>query len=566
MRYYRHCGVEVELDVKVPMRDGVRLSVDIYRPQGAGPFPAILTRTPYDNASPEHKALGSDQAFFFAEHGYIHLLQDCRGRCDSEGEWYPHIHDAKDGHDTIEWIGRQPWCDGNVGMWGLSYMGLTQWDAATLCSPYLKCILPLVIGPNMHDSPWYSGGAFQLHCALPWRVICTGRTWQDLSHYNWPNLFTHLPLKDVDRLIGGEDTFYRDWIEHPSYDDYWKAFAIKEQCQNIKVPVFQISGWYDIFVGGTVENYVSMKERGGSPEARQYQKMLIGPWIHLVSESTQVGDVDFGADSQLDLRYIELRWFDYWLKGIDNGVVEEPPIKIFIMGTNVWREEQEWPLARTEFTPYYFHSQGSGNTFLGDGVLSPELPADEPEDRFTYDPDMPVPSQGGATCCWPDFVPWGPYCQLGVEQRDDVLCYTSDVLQGDLEVTGPVKVKLYASSDALDTDFTAKLVDVHPSGEAINLCDGIIRGRYRETLEVPVLMEPGEIYEFNIDLWATSNVFSRGHRVRVEISSSNFPRFDRNPNTGHDFGVDAEVQVAHQKVYHSSVYPSHIVLPVIPRD
>ena len=290
----------------------------------------------------------------------------------------------------------------------------------------------------------------------------------------------------------------------------------------------------------------------------------MGPWVHSASTMSHAGEVDFGKDSILDLRSLELKWFDRWLKGIDNGFDNEAPLRIFVMGVNQWRDEHEWPLARTQFTPYYFHSNGSANSLLGDGVLSTQPPDDESTDQYVYNPAFPVPTRGGCNCCSPELVPWGAYDQQDVEFRNDVLVYTSKPLAEDLEVTGPVIVKLHASTDARDTDFTAKLVDVHPDGYPINLCDGIIRGRYRESREQQKLLNQGEVYEFTINLWPTSNVFLKGHKIRADISSSNFPRFDRNPNTGHKFGEDAEMQVAHQTIHHDRLRASHIILPVIP--
>ncbi|MBM3944078.1 MAG: CocE/NonD family hydrolase, partial [SAR202 cluster bacterium] len=272
-----------------------------------------------------------------------------------------------------------------------------------------------------------------------------------------------------------------------------------------------------------------------------------------------------GTDSMLDLMDVERRWFDRWLKGIKNGVEAEKPLRLFVMGANEWRNESEWPLARTKFTPWYFHSGGKANSLTGDGTLSPKKPAAEKPDTYTYDPRFPTPTRGGCNCCDPEIVAWGAYDQRSVEYRQDVLVYTSEPLKEDMEVTGPVIVKLHASTDCRDTDFTAKLVDVYPDGYAVNLCDGIIRGRYRESTSKQKLLKPGQTYEFTIDLWPTSNVFLKGHRIRVDISSSNFPRFDRNPNTGNRFGYDTEMRVANQTVFHESARPSHIILPVIPK-
>ena len=554
-------GLEARHNVKVPMRDGVNLSADIYSPAGQpGPFPVILGRTPYDNTNAE----SMESAFFYPQHGYVFVAQDVRGRNDSDGEFKPFFDEIDDGYDTVEWIGAQPWCDGNVGMVGASYVGGVQWWAAVTGSHYLKAIAPRVMGHNLHTG-FYYGGAWQLAVMAMWSLRYDGRTRQDIYVYNWEQLFATLPLKDLDKAAGKDIKFLHDWLSHPDYDDYWKAAAIDERYGDVKIPVLQTGGWYDVGAGGTFANFVGMRERGGSQLAREQHKAIIGPWFHSASEETHAGEVDFGLDSVLDLQEIELRWFDHWLKGEDNGAEQETPLRIYVMGANEWRDEHEWPLARTQFTNYYFHSGGEANSLLGDGKLSTQAPADEPADHFVYNPAFPVPTRGGNTCCNPDLVPWGAYDQRPLEYRNDLLCYTSDPLEEDLEVTGPVFVKLFASTDGRDTDFTAKLVDVHPDGYAVNLCDGIIRGRYRTTQEHQRLLEPGEVYEFTIDLWPTSNVFKKGHRIRVDISSSNFPRFDRNPNTGNAFGQDADMRVAHQQGFHDRARPSHIILPVIPR-
>ena len=550
--------VKKEFHVKVPMRDGVLLSADIFRPEAAGTFPVILMRTPYDNNSLIAKGIQ------YAQRGYALVAQDCRGRYDSAGEFYAWHNEVKDGYDTQEWIGRQPWCNGKIGTAGGSYLGLVQWLAAPLRSQYLKTMVPRVITSNFYDSPNYSGGAFQLALNMLWGFRQLGRTNQNIEHYNWPELFRTLPLITADEAAGRKITFWKDWVRHPSYDDYWKEVSIEEKYEQINVPALIMGGWYDLYSKQAFVNYNGMVQRGGTEEARKGTKMIMGAWPHPLNASTITGEVDFGADSKYDLEGMELRWFDYWLKGIDNGIMNEAPIKLFIMGANYWRDEYEWPLARTQYVNYYFHSSGKANSLSGDGALSTTLPEDGPPDRYIYNPDNPVPTLGGNNCCSPDIVAWGAYDQRPAEQRNDVLVYTTPPLAEDIEVTGPIFVKLYASSSAPDTDFTAKLLDVFPDGYTMNLCDGIIRARYQESFEEAKLMKPGTVYEFTIDCWVTGNVFKAGHRIRVELSSSNFPRFDRNPNTGHEFGMDSELSIAEQKVYHNKNYPSHIILPVIP--
>lgn len=558
---FKPAGIRARYDVKVLMRDGVSLSADIYYPKGpVGPYPVVLSRTPYDNTNEKMV----DDAVFFAQHGYVYVAQDVRGRHDSNGTFEPWANEFDDGHDTVEWIGAQDWCDGNVGMSGGSYLGSVQWQAAVTGSTFLKTIVPKVIGNNLHESPQYQGGAFQLGWAATWVLRMAGRSTQSIDLYNWDQMFLTLPLSDIPEAAGKDIPYYQDWIDHPDYDEYWKRMAIDERYGDVTVPVLQIGGWYDFFAAGTFNNFVGIGERGGSELARANRKVVVGPWVHPVSTVTHAGGIDFGKDSLVDLRSIELKWFDRWLKGVSNGIDEEVPLRIFVMGANEWRDENDWPLARTKYTPFYFHSNGSANSVTGDGGLSLQPPGNEPPDRFTYDPKYPTPTLGGCTCCNPEFVSWGAYDQRPVEYRNDVLVFTSEPMEEELEVTGPVTVKLHASTDGRDTDFTAKLVDVHPDGYAVNLCDGIIRGRYRETTEHQNLLNPGMVYEFIIDLWPTSNVFLKGHRVRVDISSSNFPRFDRNPNTGKPFGRDAKIRIANQIVYHDANNQSHIVLPVIP--
>jgi putative CocE/NonD family hydrolase len=541
------------------MRDGIRLSADLYLPKGRGPFPTVLIRTPYNNNTDALIEKGRR----LANNGYACVIQDIRGRWDSEGVYYPFRHDGEDGFDTQEWIGRQEWCGGKVGMSGASYLGWAQLAGAPHGSPFLTCIAPRVICGDWHSGCVYPGGAFQLNVMVTWGMRTSGRTAQSIEYQHWTEAFRSLPLIRMDELAGRDLPFWKDWIRHPNYDDYWTATNIEERWSEISVPAFNMGGWYDLYAQHTFANFNGLRQHGRASAARQ-SRLIVGPWAHALSASTRTGDIDFGAHSQVDLEAEELRWFDYWLKGIENGILVEPPLRLFVMGIDEWRDEHEWPLARTDWQKWHFHSGGSANSLLGDGKLSPDSPQQEPPDRFVYDPRYPAPTTGGNTCCSPHIVPWGPYDQRAMEMRGDVLCYTSRPLENDLEATGPIRVVLYAATDALDTDWTAKLVDVSPTGYAKNLCDGIVRARHRESRTDPSLLEPGRVYEYTIDLGVTGNVFRPGHSIRVEISSSNFPRFDRNPNTGHEFGMDAELRPARQTVFHSLEYPSHLLLPVIP--
>ena len=553
-----HYDVEMRLDVKVPMRDGVELSADMYLPRGEGKFPTVLMRTPYSNNTDDMIAKGCR----LANSGYACVIQDCRGRWDSAGDYYP-FREGEDGYDTQEWVGRQEWSDGKIGMAGGSYVGLVQWQSAPHRSEFLKCIAPRVICCDFFSGLAYPGGAFQLNVMMTWGMRTNGRTAQSIEYHNWTEAFRALPVLEMDEFAGRGLDFWKDWVRHPRYDDYWAEFNDEERWGEMAAPAFNMGGWYDLYASNTFINFNGLRQHGRTPEARQ-SKLIVGPWPHALSSSARTGDVDFGVHSMANLEGEELRWFDYWLKGIDNGIVDEPPLRLFIMGIDRWRNEEEWPLERTRWQKAYFDSAGEANSLLGNGVLSGKEPQGAEGDRFVYDPRYPVQTLGGNNCCSPHIVPWGPHDQRAAEMRSDVLCYTGEPLEVDLEVTGPIEVVLYAATDGTDTDWTAKLVDVSPTGYARNLCDGILRARYRDSLREPTLIEPGKIYEYRIDLGVTGNVFLKGHRVRVEISSSNFPRFDRNPNTGHEFGIDDEMRQAHQTVYHSRSHPSHILLPMIP--
>ena len=546
-------------DVKVPMRDGVELSTDIYLPDGDGPFPTVLMRTPYSNNI--EPMIEKGRRLIDSE--YACVIQDCRGRWDSDGEYYPFVPDGADGYDTQEWIGRQDWCNGKIGMAGASYVAAVQFTSAPHGSQYLTCMAPRVICCDYYSGLMHPGGAFQLNVMATWGMRTLGRTGQSIDFENWTEAFRTLPLREMDRAAGRDLPFWRDWIDHSAYDDYWEVIDDTKRFGKMKAPSLNMGGWFDLYASHTFDSFNGQRLRGGSDDARK-SKIIMGPWPHALGLSRRTGDIDFGESSLLDLEDEERRWFDYWLKGIDNGVVDEPPIKLFVMGVNEWRTEEEWPLARTDWQDWHLHSKGHANSLLGDGALGTDPAGDEPADEFLYDPDNPVQTNGGNNCCSPDIVPWGPYDQRPVEMRGDVLCYTSAPLERDTEVTGPIQLFLYAATDGRDTDWTAKLVDVSPTGYAMNLCDAIIRARFREGFLEPILLEPGAVYEYTFEVGVTANLFRKGHRIRLEVSSSNFPRFDRNLNTGNELGIDAEMRTANQTIFHSGQYPSRLRLPVIP--
>jgi putative CocE/NonD family hydrolase len=383
-------------------------------------------------------------------------------------------------------------------------------------------------------------------------------------------LMWHLPLNTSDEAAGRNIRHWKDWVGHPAYDDYWRSMRpVEEHYPECQVASYGMAGWFDVFLQGSLNNFMGMTRSAKTPEARRHQKIIVGPWIHRLGQlgtESKTGDIDFGPNALIDLQAEMVCWYDYWLKGIDNGITKEPRVKVFVMGANRWRESDDWPIPGTQYTPYYFHSEGGASSLLGDGLLNTTPPEQEPPDKYVYDPAHPVITAGGSTCCGEDSLPvtMGPRDQRPNEYRHDVLVYTTPPLERDVEVTGPVKVVLYASSSAKDTDFCAKLVDVFPNGYAMNAAQGIIRARSRDSWERQTPLQPGTTYKFEIDLWSTSNCFLKGHSIRVEITSSNFPQFDRNPNTGHPFGEDTEMVKADQTVFHDAERPSHVLLPVIP--
>ena len=551
--------MRIQIDVKVPMRDGVRLSTDIYLPREGDPFPTLLLRTIYDNQADR----GFRWVQRFVEAGYAVVLQDCRGRFDSDGAWEPYVHEAEDGYDTQEWVGAQLWCDGNIGTFGSSYIGFTQTQTAPLRSQYLKALVPSASQQDNYGH-WYVDGVFQLHAAMNF-INMAGRTLQRASRelMDSEELYSRLPLiSALDDIV--EAPFHRDAVRHYTYDEHWATYSMRDRYGEVEAPALFLTGWYDNLVHETFKLFAGWTTKARTNEARRLTKIIVGPWDHGNIYSTEtIGDLDLGDGARLDMGAEHLRWYDRLLRGLDNGVDDELPIRIFVMGEKVWRYENEWPLARAVSTTYYLHSGGTANTLDGDGSLSREPPSDEPPDRYRYDPKDPVPTLGGQALRVP-LIESGPLDRRPVERRNDVLVYNTAPLAADLEVTGPIRFTVHAASTAPDTDFTATLVDVHPGGMAIIICEGIVRARFRDSLREPSLIEPGTVYEFNIDLWETSNVFNQGHRIRLEVSSSNFPRFDRNLNTGHRPGMDAEIRVAEQTIYHDTDRPSHLTLPVIP--
>jgi putative CocE/NonD family hydrolase len=550
--------VIVENNVPVPMRDGVKLAADIYRPDADGKFPALVLRTPYNKSS----SFEISDSKWWAERGYVLVNQDVRGRFASGGRYYAYQSEADDGFDTDEWVAKQPWSNGKIGTLGGSYLGYTQLAQGIRGSSHLLSMATDVTSTDVYHGWTYVDGAFHLGFTLPWGA---GTIYSKSGQEGTPN-FLALPIATADESLGHANTHYRDWLKHPRRNDpYWNTVSYELEAHKIKVPLLVFTGWFDIFLRGALQDDISIRSNGVTKLAREAKRLIIGPWTHFKTVGTRdASGVDFGPEAEVDGHGLYLAWHDHWLKGIDNGVDTQAPITIFVMGENIWRDEREWPLARTKYTKYYLASGGKANSAAGDGVLAPTQVAQTDSDAYVYDPASPVPSLGGNLCC--SSVPGGIADHRSVEARDDVLVYTTPVLTEPLEVTGPIAMKLFATTSAKDTDWVARLVDVHPDGRAMNVQDGILRARYRGGKNSPAaLLQPGKVYGYDIDLWATSYVFLPGHRIRVEVTSSNFPRFDRNLNTGEDPATGTRMERARQKVFHNAAYPSHIVLPIIPR-
>ena len=573
--------VRVERNVPVPMRDGTVLRADVFRPEPEGRYPVLLSRTPYDKSA-NGTAYGWMQPIRPASNGYVVVVQDVRGRFESGGSFNPFHQEVDDGFDSVEWAAVQPWSNGRVGMYGLSYLGATQWLAASATPPNLQAILPGVTGSDYLDGWTYQGGALVLGFNLMWSLALLGlpevlraeatpeqrqaalQAIQGVVQDHWGALKT-LPIGDV--LALKHDIvapYYREWLDHPRRDSYWERVTIEAAHPRVHVPALNLGGWYDLFIRGTLRNFTGMRENGATPRAREGQRLVIGPWSHGTQLTGRVGNRVFGASAALLLDDLHMRWFDHWLKDVQNGVETDRPVRVFTMGANQWREYDAWPPLEAQGSRYYLHSNGFAATSFGDGALSTDVPGSERPDHFVYDPLNPVPTIGGPLFPSPADVPPGPFDQSAVERRPDVLCYTTPVLDRDLDVAGPVTVRLWVASTARDTDFTAKLVDVEPDGMAWNICDGIMRARYRDGHDQESLLDPGAPVQLEIDLAGTANVFRAGHRLRLEISSSNFPRFDRNTNTGATIATDTSLTVATNTVLHDSAHPSFLQLYVIP--
>jgi uncharacterized protein len=541
-------------DCRVPMRDGIALSADVYLPLRARDLPTIIQWTPYESTRERFISWG----VWFASRGYAAVVVDVRGRYESDGVFTAWTHDGRDAYDTVTWASAQQWSNGRIGTWGRSYGALVQWQLAHLGHPSVRCVAPQVIHDDYFWDGYWTGGAFQLALTLGaaalWTsamALITGPSARDVVLND--RIFGHLPLIELDELtIGRKVDYWRLWWEHQVNDEYWQQF--RHRPEKVDVPIFQQGGWFDPYSGSHLRCFAAIGDRVPN-------RVLIGPWSHEAEVETFTGDIDL-TPALTVIQEHELAFYDRYLKEIDNGWDERPPAELYVLGADAWRSESEWPLPGTEWTPFHLR-QG--------GALSRSEPAaDEPGDRYDYDPADPVPTIGGVNSvltmtqgAQTRILP-GPLDQRPLECRDDVRVYTSEPLDRDLEVIGPVEMVLYAASSARDTDFFVRLCDVYPDGRSIFLTEGVIRARYRYSVEGESveLLEQGEAAEYRFRCYPVANVFRRGHRIRLDVTSSSFPRFSRNLNTGEDVGTGTRMEVARQTLLHTARYPSHILLPV----
>jgi putative CocE/NonD family hydrolase len=567
-------ALTIESDVEVPMRDGTRLRADVYRP-AQGRWPVLVQRTPYgkQTMAGTFPLLDPLRA---ARSGYAVVIQDVRGRGRSRGEFYPFVNEAADGQDTIAWAASERWSNGRVGMYGSSYMAATQWQAALGAPPSLQAIAPIQASADYYEGRSYRGGAFELGSLLTLSLWALGegtiarlavdatakRAMRRAAREFLANLVdvARAPSAGADDdVVRAIAPFFLDWLAHTDYDEFWARIAVDRRYQEVTVPALHVSSWYDQYLPGTLRNFRGMTESAGSSTARSNQYLLVGPWSHYPARTSllggaRVGEVNFGLEALVDLDGIQLAWFHRWLKDDDTHWRFRAPCRIFVMGSNAWRDLERWPPSDVLDQPWFLHGGGGANSRLGDGTLSTEPPGEEPPDRFVFDPSDPVPTRGGAHLILECAFPQGPFDQRTIEERSDVLVYTSAPLTEMIEVIGQVTVRLWVSTSAPCTDFTARLIDVHPDGRAMNVCDGIRRASFARSEDV---------VEIVIDLAATAQTFFSGHAIRLEISSSSSPRYDVNPNTGQRGQSDQLPVRAQQTIWHEKDAASHVLLPVV---
>ncbi|WP_424008973.1 CocE/NonD family hydrolase [Haloferax denitrificans] len=562
-------------DVMVEMRDGVTLATDVHLPQEGESFPTLVHRTPYNKA--EDVPVGTIPTA--VENGYAVVQQDVRGRFASNG-WFVPFSEGEDGYDTIEWVAEQSWSTGQVGMYGTSYRGMTTIQAMKEEPPSLVAAAPLVTPANFYHDLQYSGGANNLGTSMAWTA---SNSFSQISRLNvseseanalreqlqalfqnWPDSAAQLPEIDISAFDQGVAPYWRDWLEHPTFDNYWQAIDVLAEVGDLSIPMVQAGGWYDIFLDGTTSLFSAVEER--APEVvRENQRLVIGPWSHLTYPSADpVGDRDFGSEAAYDLSgELVFPWFDYWLKDEGDGVRSLPKVQYFQMGADEWRSADEWPPSSSTPTDYYLDGDIPDDGVSSGGLSTNEPAAEDATDSYDYDPLDPVPTRGGPLHMGP-LQTAGVVDQTPVEERDDVLVYTSEALSESVAIAGDVEATLFVETTAPDTDFVARLVDVGPDGYSMNVTEGVLRARYRESFEEPEFLEAGVVYELTVDLRPVAHTFESGHRIRLDVTSSNFPKLDRNPNTAITVSraTEEDMQTATQTLHRSSNYPSRLQLPV----
>ena len=574
------CAVTKQTEVGATMRDGTVLRADVYRPRTSDAVPVILMRTQYGKSDAQ-SGLRFQHPDWFASHCYLVVVQDVRGQGTSGGTFSEFTNDMADGYDSVEWAAALPGSNGKVGMYGSSYVGATQWLAAVTTPPHLTTIVPANTASDYYDGWTYEGGEFRLAFVQPWAIgsiaLTAARNRNDQAAVaqlqaaaaeptRWMDFRPFKDLPPMQPQNPAVAPWYFDWIRHSRRDDFWRQVSIRDRYPSVNVPVLDVEGWYDAFLAGGIENFTGMVAHGGTGQARDNQRLVIGPWDHVnwgQSDSTPAPLLkDIGAVGASPINDLMLAWFDQFLKGQHNNVAGPPRVDYFVMGANAWKSAPSWPLPQTHWTKFYL--SGPGGIQDREGELVSGAPATQPPDTYTYDPNFPVPSIGGHSCCGAQSGPQGPYDQTPVEQRSDVLVYDSAPLGRDTEMTGPISVQLWAQSTATDTDFTAKLTAIKPDGTVINLNNGILRTAFRDSLSDPTPITPGRPYLYQIQVWPTSYEFRAGDRIGLEISSSDYPQFAPNPNTAAPFGVDTATQTATQTILHDAEHPSAVTLPMIP--
>tara|TARA_R110002111_G_scaffold262860_1_gene341971 strand:+ start:88457 stop:90184 length:1728 start_codon:yes stop_codon:yes gene_type:complete len=544
--------------IQVPMRDGVLLATDVYRDPDVKQAPVLLMRTPYN------KERVKKVAERFAAAGFIAAVQDCRGKFASEGIFFPYDNEGQDGFDAVEWLGKQPWCNGRIGMWGSSYVGATQWQAAAEQPPGLVTIAPTATWSSFYRN-LYLGGAVRLSLITGWAAGNSAKPEGTTASEDWQRTFLHLPLSEVDNQIGWSIPWLEGMLTHPRHDGYWNRVELTDKIIDLKLPMQHIVGYYDFFSRESVNNFARMQQQARDPKTRQCQQLILGPWDHGSIGRAKVGEVDFGEHAVIDAAGENLKWFEQFLKADDAAAqVVDVPVKYFSMGDNVWQEATTWPPHGFTPTSFYLHSQGHANTGAGDGSLD-LCPAttNETPDSFKADPDNPAPACPVTAARPLKAATWAPVDQRSIETRDDVLVFTSEPYTEPLTFAGNAQAKLFVSADTPDADWVVKLIDVHPDGFSQNLTVGILRGSFRNSELQPTPLEPGEVYEITVDLGPIAAQIGKGHRLRVDICGAYFPLFDRNPNTAEGpFGKNSKVSTEH--VYHDASRPSRIILPCKP--